>query len=163
CGFKSRLGHSLKAVSEEAAFLLGRSKHPELWQHYHFSEKKSIFIPSKLPFMKKALNVILFSALLAAGCTKTETKTDPCAKGTIKFVSMSDHSYSIYLNDEQVKNVVKRETYEHSGFTGHYNIKVQQDSGYVAAPYVKEYSINLKGCATETINIPRQPGEPPLE
>lgn len=109
--------------------------------------------------MKKALNLVLLSVLLLAGCTK-ETKTDPCAMGTIKFDSQSIHSYSLYLNDRLVKNHAGRSTYDHSAFTGHYTIKVEQDSGYVATPYVKEYSIDLAGCETETIVIPRQPGEP---
>lgn len=110
--------------------------------------------------MKRALNLGLLFVLLAAGCTKTETKEDPCAMGTIQFVSHSIHSYSLYLNDKLVNNHVGRSTYDHSAFTGHYNVKVVQDSGYVATPYVKEYGLNLGGCKTEIIVIPRQYGEP---
>ncbi len=110
--------------------------------------------------MKRVLNLGLFSVLLIAGCTKTETKTDPCAKGTIKFINNSVYTYSLYLNDELVKSQDRQSTYDHEAFTGHYSIKIEQDTGYVATPYVKEYSINLDGCETETIVIPKQPGEP---
>lgn len=110
--------------------------------------------------MKRALNLGLFSLLLAVGCTKTETKTDSCAMGTIKFINNSVYPYSLYLNDKLVKTQEKQSTYDHSGFTGHYAIKIVQDTGYVATPYTKEYSVDLGGCETETIVIPKQPGEP---
>ncbi|MBW7914922.1 MAG: hypothetical protein H3C54_14745 [Taibaiella sp.] len=110
--------------------------------------------------MKRALNLGLFSLLLAVGCTKTETKTDSCAMGTIKFINNSVYPYSLYLNDKLVKTQEKQSTYDHSGFTGHYAIKIVQDTGYVATPYTKEYSVDLGGCETETIVITKQPGEP---
>lgn len=110
--------------------------------------------------MKRALNLGLLSVLLVMGCTKTETKTDPCAKGTIKFINNSVHTYSLYLNDRLVKSQEKLSTYDHEAFTGHYYVRIEQDSGYVATPYMKEYSIDLDGCETETFVIPKQPGEP---
>ncbi|HEY9178062.1 MAG TPA: hypothetical protein VIN07_10240 [Flavipsychrobacter sp.] len=109
--------------------------------------------------MKKALNLVLLSVLLGTSCTK-ETEPDPCAMGTIKFDSYSIHSYSLYVNDRLVKNHAGRSAYDHSAFTGQYTVKVVQDSGYIATPYVKEYSLDLQGCETETIVIPKQPGEP---
>lgn len=110
--------------------------------------------------MKRVLNFGILSVLLMMGCTKSETKTDPCAKGLIKFVSYSKYPYSLYLNDRLVKTLDQKNTYDHDAFAGHYNIKIEQDSGYVATPYIKEYSIDLEGCETETFVIPRQPLEP---
>lgn len=110
--------------------------------------------------MKRALNLGLLSVLLVMSCTKSETKTDPCAKGTLKFISYSKYPYTIYLNDREVKTLDQKNTYEHEAYTGHYNIKIEQDSGYIATPYMKEYSVNLGGCKTETFVIPKQPMEP---
>lgn len=113
--------------------------------------------------MKKTLNVLLLSAvLLGAGCAK-KVEPDPCAKGTFMFVSISDQPYSIYLNDEKVKSIGLRETYYHQAFSGHYSVMIEQDSGYIATPYEKDYSIDLKGCDTVRIEIPRQSYEPPLK
>ena len=110
--------------------------------------------------MKKTLSFVLFSVILFTACTKTETEPDPCAKGTIKFINQSVYPYSLYLNGKLVKSQEKVSTYEHEAFTGHYIIKIEQDTGYIATPYMKEYSLNLDGCETETIIIPKQPGEP---
>lgn len=109
--------------------------------------------------MKKALGFLLLSVILTTGCTKVDENAkpaDPCASGTIKFINNTLSPYKLYINDKFVKEQGKKSVYDHTAFSGSYTVKVEQVSGFIVYPDVREYSIKLAGCKTETVVIPEE-------
>lgn len=79
---------------------------------------------------------------------------DPCPDGTITLVNNSSNPYNIYFNGAHEYTMQGGTRQDVTKPKGSYSIKVEQESGYVLYPTVKEYSTTLSGCDTKTVSFP---------
>lgn len=106
--------------------------------------------------MKKLL-LPVFAAIIFAGCAKEPTATPKapvCETGTLQFVNNSNHPYNVYVNGSFEFQQAGNTSREQDFTNGSYVIKVEQESGYLVYPTIKEYSGNLPGCGKVVVSYP---------
>lgn len=116
--------------------------------------------------MKKYI-IIAAMLPLFASCDKLDTKPsntttqqpsepepDPCPTGKVVMVNNSSNPYDIFVNGAKDTQQPGKSKGTLTLAKGNYVIKVQQVSGYIAYPTVKEYNISLSGCDEKTISYP---------
>ena len=111
-------------------------------------------------FMRKILFFVAI-ALIAISCEETvEDNRTECQKeniGYIKFSNTSSDAYDVFVNNvhykQQPGNTVSGSWLKYAAGK-QYNIKVQQVSGYIFTPTVRNYTVTLNQCDEKTVTFP---------
>jgi hypothetical protein len=93
--------------------------------------------------MKKVTTLIFFVAALAfIGCEKEPS----CTTGTVRFTSTSINPYSLYIDGDYQRQIPGNTFVEYELTEGTHQVKVEQVSGYLVFPTIKEGTLNVFGC-----------------
>lgn len=104
--------------------------------------------------------ILMISAVISLGsCIKQyepepEPYVDPCTTGTIQLINTSDNPYDVFIDGKGIGQQPGNTTWEKTYDKGYHAIKVQQASGYILYPTIKEGSVTLDGCDKKVITYP---------
>lgn len=108
--------------------------------------------------MKKLL-LIVAAVIAISGCIdKEDTNVTPVQSqpttGTIQFINNSQNPYDVFVDGTHVFQQSGKTTRDHSVSAGSHKVKVQQVSGYVLYPTVKEYEPNVTASENIVVSYP---------
>jgi hypothetical protein len=86
--------------------------------------------------------LILSTLLLTTACNKE----DDCLTGKVRLTSLSDHPYDLYLDGAFSRRIQGNTFVEIDLIEGQHRAKVEQVSGYLLFPTVRETTLNVFGC-----------------
>ena len=93
--------------------------------------------------MKKVTILMIFLTMLPFIACKKEA---PCTTGTVRFTSTSANPYNLYI-DGVFKKQIPGNTFSELELTeGSHQVKVEQVSGFILFPTIKEGVISVFGC-----------------
>ena len=108
--------------------------------------------------MKLKILAFIFSLVLFS-CSKDDDGGgggggNPCTTAVVRMVNNSSNPYYLYVNGSYYGSLQGSTFDDYTLTEGYYNIKVEQISGYLFYPTIKEWSINLVGCQDRTLTFP---------
>lgn len=93
--------------------------------------------------MRKLSFLLLFTSFLFS--TACEKEND-CLNGTVRFTSQSNNPYNLYINDILERRIPGNTFIELNLPEGRHRAKVEQVSGYLLVPTIRETTLNVFGC-----------------
>jgi len=108
--------------------------------------------------MKLKILAFLFSLVLFS-CSKDDDDGgggggNPCTTADVRIVNNSSNPYYLYVNGSYNSSLQGNTFTDLTLNEGGYNFKVEQISGFLFYPTIKEWSINLVGCQDRTLTFP---------
>lgn len=106
--------------------------------------------------MKLKILAFLFSLVLIS-CSKDDDDGgggNPCTTADVRIVNNSSNPYYLYVNGSYNSSMQGNTFTDLTLNEGSYNFKVEQISGFLFYPTIKEWSINLVGCQDRTLTFP---------
>lgn len=89
-----------------------------------------------------SFSLILLSVMLFSTCKKD----DPCTTGSVRFTNTSTNPYDLYV-DDQFQIRISGNTFTELDFPeGQIRVRVEQVSGFILFPTMKEGRISVFGC-----------------
>lgn len=104
--------------------------------------------------MKKSLAILLPAFLLVMSCTKTETKSQ-CATGTINVNNLSKFPFTMTVDDREPVELAGKSNTNNEYFSGKYFVRIEQKEGFAVSPAMQEQYVDVKGCETVYLTIPK--------
>jgi|GEM_PF-1277811 len=77
-----------------------------------------------------------------------------CTTAEVRLVNNSSNPYYVYVNGSYNTTMQGNTFIDYTWNEGYYNIKVEQVSGYLFYPTIKETSFNLIACQDRTVSFP---------
>jgi len=108
----------------------------------------------------KKISILFFVSMMLIACASNEPELTECQKenvGYLKFNNTSSNAYDIFIDGTHYKqqpgNSISSSWVKFKAGKA-YVIKVQQVSGYIFSPTVKNFNVTINQCDEKTITFP---------